>query len=381
MTVTGDTTERSAQRPTPEPSSGPGTTTQAMKDAVKRPTAFDRFADWVSEAMGRPMNIAFWFVLFTTSCFANVLGLNISSAFNSAVTVYVMIPLLLIPQMILSGLLFPFDKLNNLLSTKGKVPVVADLMVSRWAFEAMAVHQFLENEFEAPYNHYRKEEAIADFKSAYLADEVKRRNNFVLDNFENKNDSVKGLVVKELEVLHSIIIDEPFRQGLEKINIDKDLTPQKYSVAVGEQLDSFAEQYRNYYQAVYNKNVELIEKKMSFFEKKGYPVNEEKNLYFNESLSDLVKNVSVKNRWIEYHGQIIQQIDPIFQSPKPRNALDYRTHFFSPEKNFLGLRLSTFLFNIIVIWAMTGLFYLSLYFEWYKKLVDLFSKVNIPKRK
>jgi low affinity Fe/Cu permease len=34
-----------------------------MKDAVKRPTAFDRFADWVSEAMGRPVNIAFWFVL------------------------------------------------------------------------------------------------------------------------------------------------------------------------------------------------------------------------------------------------------------------------------------------------------------------------------
>jgi low affinity Fe/Cu permease len=34
-----------------------------MKDAVKKPTAFDRFADWVSEAMGRPLNIAFWFVL------------------------------------------------------------------------------------------------------------------------------------------------------------------------------------------------------------------------------------------------------------------------------------------------------------------------------
>ena len=63
MTATADTTERPDQRPTAEPSSGPGTTTQAMKDAVKRPTTFDRFADWVSEAMGRPLNIAFWFVL------------------------------------------------------------------------------------------------------------------------------------------------------------------------------------------------------------------------------------------------------------------------------------------------------------------------------
>ncbi len=52
MTVTEDTTERPATRPATERSSGPGTTTQAMKDAVKRPTAFEGFADWVSEAMG-----------------------------------------------------------------------------------------------------------------------------------------------------------------------------------------------------------------------------------------------------------------------------------------------------------------------------------------
>src|SRR5271168_2090362 len=63
MTVTEDAAEQADQYSTASPSSGPGTTTQAMKDAVKRPTAFDRFADWVSEAMGRPLNIAFWFVL------------------------------------------------------------------------------------------------------------------------------------------------------------------------------------------------------------------------------------------------------------------------------------------------------------------------------
>jgi low affinity Fe/Cu permease len=70
MTATEDTTDRPAQRPT----SGPGTTTQAMKDAVKRPTAFDRFADWVSEAMGRPLNIAFWFVLVVAWTLVFALG-------------------------------------------------------------------------------------------------------------------------------------------------------------------------------------------------------------------------------------------------------------------------------------------------------------------
>jgi low affinity Fe/Cu permease len=45
-----------------------------MKDAVKRPTAFDRFADWVSEAMGRPVNIAFWFVLIIAWTLVFALG-------------------------------------------------------------------------------------------------------------------------------------------------------------------------------------------------------------------------------------------------------------------------------------------------------------------
>jgi low affinity Fe/Cu permease len=62
MAVTEDTNP-AVSPPATIPSSGPGTTTQAMKDAVKRPTAFDRFADWVSEAMGRPLNIVFWLVL------------------------------------------------------------------------------------------------------------------------------------------------------------------------------------------------------------------------------------------------------------------------------------------------------------------------------
>jgi low affinity Fe/Cu permease len=74
VTVTEETTQRPAPSPATEPSSGPGTTTQAMKDAVKRPTAFDRFADWVSEAMGRPLNIAFWFVLVVTWTLLFALG-------------------------------------------------------------------------------------------------------------------------------------------------------------------------------------------------------------------------------------------------------------------------------------------------------------------
>ena len=324
------------------------------------------------------MTLAFWFVLFTTSCFANVLGLNISSAFNSAVTVYVLIPLLLIPQMILSGLLFSFEKLNNLISTKGKVPIVADMMASRWAYEAIATYQFINNDYESAYYQYEKAEAQADYKAAYLADELQRRNLFVLEHYETKDDSIRKLVSSNLKIIRDVIIEEPIKSGLEKINLDRDLTVDQYSKNIGELLASYFEQYRGHYQKAYNDNVSLKEKKMAFYEKKGVNILAEKNRDYNESLSDLVRNVTTKDRLIEYKGKLIQEINPIFQYPNAEGLLDYRTAFFLPEKNLLGQTVSTFTFDILVIWMMSLILYIALYFEWIRKLVDSFGKVHFP---
>jgi ABC-type multidrug transport system ATPase subunit len=326
------------------------------------------------------MTIAFWFVLFTTSCFANVLGLNISSAFNSAVTVYVMIPLLLIPQMILSGLLFNFDKLNNLISTKGKVPLAADLMASRWAYEALATHQFINNDYESNYYRYHKGEAKADFKSAYLANELKQSNLFALQNFESKNDSVKKLVAAKLQILIDNLKDEPYKLGMEKSDLSKELRPENYTKIRGGDIDAYLEDYKKYYQQIYNRNVDTIEKKMAYLESHGTNINEDKNKYYNESLADLVKNINVKQRLLEYNGKLIQQINPIFQDPKPSHIADYRTAFFLPVKNLFGIQISTFWFNMIVIWAMAFFYYIMLYFEWLRKLVEAFGKVNISNK-
>ena len=58
------------------------------------------------------MTLSFWLILFTTSCSANILGLNISSAFNSVIAIYIIIPFILIPQLLFSGVIVKFDKLH-----------------------------------------------------------------------------------------------------------------------------------------------------------------------------------------------------------------------------------------------------------------------------
>ncbi|HEX8061290.1 MAG TPA: ATP-binding cassette domain-containing protein, partial [Cyclobacteriaceae bacterium] len=316
----------------------------------------------------RGMTLPFWLVLFTTSCFANVLGLNVSSAFRNAVTVYIMIPLLLIPQMILSGLIFDFDKLNSLISTKGKVPLVADLMASRWAYEAMAVYQFKNNQFEREYYDYEQKESSADFKAAYLVDELIKRNNYALENFQSKNDSVKRKVALDLNVIKNTLAKETFKEGIENLDLGA------YSGKTGNQIDDYLERYKQHYQKAFNENTRIVEKKMAFVEKQGRDVSQEKNLFYNESLADLVTNVTAKHRLVEDNGQLIQEIDPVFQEPNKENPINYRTAFFFPVKNLFGASVSTFVFDLAVIWLMSAAFYVALYFEILKKLIGAFGK-------
>jgi energy-coupling factor transporter ATP-binding protein EcfA2 len=94
------------------------------------------------------MNMTYWMILFTTSCFANLLGLNISAALDSAVTVYILIPFLLIPQILLSGVIVRYDKLHPLINCNEGVPLIGNVMTSRWSYEALTVEQFANNPFE-----------------------------------------------------------------------------------------------------------------------------------------------------------------------------------------------------------------------------------------
>jgi hypothetical protein len=101
-----------------------------------------------------------------------------------------------------------------------------------------------------------------------------------------------------------------------------------YTEKIGNELDRYFDAYEKHYQKIYNVNAELVEKKMAFYEANGFDIQKEKNSYYNESLSDLVKNTSTKERIMEYQGNLIQIINPVFQSPN--HAMQWTTgHLFS----------------------------------------------------
>ena len=88
-----------------------------------------------------------WLILFMTALLANLTGLMLSQCLNSVVSIYISIPMLLIPQILLCGLVVSFSDLTPK-STTGNVPLIGDIIPSRWAYEALAVTSFTDNEYE-----------------------------------------------------------------------------------------------------------------------------------------------------------------------------------------------------------------------------------------
>ena len=91
-----------------------------------------------------------WLILFVTALLSNLIGLLLSKKLDSVVAIYISIPLLLIPQILLCGLVVDFSDLTPKSKT-GNVPIIGDLIPSRWAYEALAVTSFTDNLYEKPF--------------------------------------------------------------------------------------------------------------------------------------------------------------------------------------------------------------------------------------
>ena len=133
--------------------------------------SFILVANYILEVRG--MLFQHWIILFSTACFGNILGLNISAGMRTAVSIYILIPLILVPQLLLGGAMIKFDDLHKFLSKKIYVPVVGDIMVTRWAYEALSVEQFRSNKFEKPFFKFDMDISQNDWYSSFLIPTLK----------------------------------------------------------------------------------------------------------------------------------------------------------------------------------------------------------------
>lgn len=331
------------------------------------------------------MLLIHWAILFTTSCFANLLGLNISSAFNSAVTIYILIPILLIPQLILSGVVVKFDKLNPVIGNTATVPMVGDLMASRWAFEAAMVSQFKDNDFEERFYVYDKIMADADYKRVYYIPELESRLDFVHLNFRSKEPGIQKVVAKNLRVIQNEIKDELPVLANGGFQYLESLTPEKYDSITHVEVLTFFKALKKHYNnrySVADKRKDHLVNQLTSNPEKEKAFEAERNAYQNEAITMLVKNGDEFNRIIEQNDKLIQKIYPIYKDPDPEHMVDFDAQFYMPAKHFLSQNIDTLSFNLGVIWSMTIVLMLTLYYEVLRRMIDGIGNIysKIPKR-
>jgi len=145
-------------------------------------------------------------------------------------------------------------------------------------------------------------------------------------------------------------------------------------------LNQYVNQINNHYIDEANLATRKKERLILLFEtdeRYDYQLNEYKNIYFNENLSDLVRNINVKDRILETKDKFVQRLDIIYHIPeKADNPLNYRAPFYSPQKHFLGQYIYTPYFNIGVIWFMTLFLYFTVYFKVPEKTIRFFGKYS-----
>ncbi len=322
----------------------------------------------------RGMELRYFLILFTTACWANMAGLIISSGFNSVITIYILIPIILVPQLLLSGVVIDFNNINDKIRSDKYVPVIGDMMTSRWAYEDMAVTQFKKNKFENYFFTTEQKANEAMYNQAYLIPELQKILNELKDkaddgNFTNADDNKINLLKQEL-----LYLDQQFPSA--NINELASLNTKNFSAEVYNNIVNYLNNARDYFLHKYQEQINLKEKKYNqLVNKLG---GEEqflkfKNMYYNKQLASILLNDKELMEQQVNKNNIVQLKDKIFQLPVSKNG---RAPFYAPSKRIGNLYIDTFWFNIVFIWLFSGLLFVILYFDLLKKLISYADSIK-----
>lgn len=298
-----------------------------------------------------------WMILFISAFLANLTGLVLSQSLSSIVAIYITIPLLLIPQILLCGLVVKFDDLNPN-SRTGNVPIIGEVIPSRWAFEALAVTSFTSNAYEAQFFDNEKEKFAAQYLyKAYLY-EMQSQLETAADEL-SKGEEVKqshfDIIVNSLPKLTLSCEMEPYPDV-------SSLTASLFTGAVYSELDAYLLQAEtvlkrrcNYYNMEYDRQI------TDYIASYGKAdLLQLKRDHYNLFLEDLVLNSDAEKTHRIVGNTILPKAGYIFIDPSTH---DGRAPFYSSVKILGNRHIPTLWYNMGVLLLMCILTALALFFN------------------
>jgi len=326
----------------------------------------------------RGMLFQYWVILFTASCWANLVGLIISSGLNSVVTIYILVPIILVPELLFSGVVVDFNKMHNKIASEKYVPVIGDVMTSRWAYEALMVTQFKDNRFEKHFYNSEKKIKTAVFYKSYSIPQLRSLLYECQNLYKQHNDT--GKISEKLSIIKNEIPEIANELGWKENGLANILYAKYYGDTVFTRIDNFLNNAETRFIRIYNKAVSERDKK---YEELSHQLGGKdqfqifKQKYFNKQVAFVITNEKELNEFVIQSNEIVRVRDAVFRAPESSNG---RAHFYSPVKRIFNFSVSTLVFNLLFIWFFSAVLFVILYYDILRKIIAYFESLLIIRR-
>lgn len=284
-----------------------------------------------------------WLILFFAAFLAGLTGLFLSQCMNSIVSIYITIPILLIPQILLCGLVVKFSDLTPHSKT-GNVPIIGEIIPSRWAFEALAVTSFTDNAYEKNFFELNKEKYSTQFyDNAYLYEMQSQLETMHSKLSHNgQNDSTAQEINDHLQTIKNALPRLTYICEMESYNGD-------YSY---QSLKDYFSKAEKILESRSNKATLAVDDIVSDMSRQyGHQaIKQLKRNHYNMQLETLVLNSQENHLCKVVDNHIVPNVGFIYLEPLTKNG---QAPFYSSEKLLGTWHIKTLWFNLSILLIMS----------------------------
>ena len=289
-----------------------------------------------------------WLILFVTALLSSLVGLLLSQCLSSIVAIYISIPILLIPQILLCGLVVSFSDLTPK-STTGNVPVIGDLIPSRWAYEALAVTSFTDNAYKAPFFELDKKKYENQYYNMGFLDELQSQ----LETMKDEEKRGKEVNPSHMETIRMNLPELTDYCGMDAYKGD-------YSY---ESLRQYMKEAERILSKRSNETTLKADRLMAEMvrEQGKDAVLELKREHYNLNLEDCVIGANQKRMLDVIDNHIVARTGIIYLTPKSKVG---RAPFYSSEKILGSWHIKTLWYNLGILLVMSIVIAIFLFADW-----------------
>ena len=258
------------------------------------------------------------------------------------------------------------------------MPVIGDMMASRWAYEALAVEQAKNNRYDKNFYVYEQQKSEAQFRVSFLIPRLLNK----LDEC-NRNLGVGGdqqILEANLALLKHEVgklgNDHPDLFGFEHVErLNMNDFDQSYATDLEDWLTyasslvfkDVARNATNQIDKMYTKLSDSLGSDAVFNLRQDHQ---------NDRLEEQVTNYQEVTKILEIDGKLVQKGDPIYLIPESNFG---RAHFYAPYKKFNDQLTDTKWFNLLVLWGFSFLVYIALLLDLFRKFIHYINSLKLQR--